>query len=159
MSDSQRINVGNVDYDYDEQRHFLVSVKTAGKELKDQLVSPLNSSLKVSITNPLKLFPHEIVFSSKVDQTCIEVFESIEGLKNDSANELLAALAASYLFEGFSRYWLVKLQSKEMELTTGIQLWRKVLTITNEWEKNSSAKIHKGTPLFFLAEKLSINRR
>jgi hypothetical protein len=38
-------------------------------------------------------------------------------------------------------------------LTTGIQLWREILAITNGWEiKNQNVKIHKGTPYFFLAE-------
>jgi hypothetical protein len=60
-------------------------------------------------------------------------------------------MAASYLFEAFSQYWLENILKEKRQLV-GIQFWHELLDITKEWEDMSGTTIHKGTPYFFLAE-------
>jgi hypothetical protein len=145
--------IAKVEYEYDEQSHVLRSVNIEGKELKYCIFSILNDSFKISSFNPLKRFSQEIKFSYQINEICGNLFDCIKILKQNTINEELVARLASYLFEGFSKYWVESLLLWKNDLTTGIQLWREILAVTNGWEiKNQNVKIHKGTPYFFLAE-------
>jgi hypothetical protein len=130
--------------------HRLDSIKINGKELKNYICTLLVDP-KISTVTRFSRFPYKIEFSPEIKEICIEIFESIKQLKKNSANEELAGIAASYLFEAFSKYWVEKILEDRKELV-GIQFWREILVITKTWEDVSGTMIHKGTPYFFLAE-------
>jgi hypothetical protein len=56
----------------------------------------------------LKRFSQEIKFSPQINDICGNLFDCIKILKQNAINEELARLA-SYLFEGFSKYWVGRL--------------------------------------------------
>ena len=60
-----RIKLGNVEYYYHEDIHYLGSVKIYGIELKDHMFSLLHDT-KISTPRPFTRFPHEIVFFQKL---------------------------------------------------------------------------------------------
>lgn len=93
--------MGNVVYDYHDNQDKIESIKINGNEIRSLICCILLRDISISHTNFLPNFPYKIEFSSEIEQICIAIFESIKELKKNKSNEALAAMAATYLFEGF----------------------------------------------------------
>jgi hypothetical protein len=89
-----------------------------------------------------------ITFSPQIKIICHNLFPVLLHIKKE--DEYASAAMASYIFEQFTLYWEYLL-SKGKDLL-GLRVWEETLNITYEWENSNNAKIHKGTPYFFLAE-------
>jgi hypothetical protein len=126
------------------------NVYVNGQELHITLSKYMHMS-KISIGHPFGTNSKDIKFEAQIIEICTEVFNAIKIIKEQDKNEELAARLSSYLFEGFTSYWLGLLQNGLD--TTATVVWHKVLSIANDWEKNNiPTTIHKGTAYFFLAE-------
>jgi len=98
------------------------------------------------------LIGRKVALPASVNTLANQVFEAIEGATQQGLNPFVAVTAADRFFESFTSFW-------RCLFTLGLQkaaseLWSLVLGWTLDWEAKHSARIHKGTPLFFLGATL-----
>ena len=139
-------------YEYDAngnlipESRIIIWLKQNVSMLLRQLISQSQINNTIS---PFDVTTKTIEFLPELETICHHLFPLLVYMRNE--DEYAAASMASYIFEQFTPFWSEVLL-KEGKDILGLRLWEKVLDIIYKWEKSSNAKIHKGTPYFFLAE-------
>jgi hypothetical protein len=98
--------------------------------------------------NPFRPDNIEISFPKEYEQVFQDLFNVIDDLFL-SKKGCLAAYLSSFLYEKLTPIWNQLMGNGQHILA--IQYWRKIISITHEWEKRNSKHIHKGSPYAFIA--------
>lgn len=83
----------------------------------------------------------------QLEEICFKVFDAIKELYNQNKISL-AAFTSSFVFERFTVLWNYYLEHERQMM--GTKLWQHACRFTWKWEQTNNAKVHKGTPYFFL---------
>jgi hypothetical protein len=140
------VKIGDVKYVPPINRAHDIDV--GGKPLDDLLLSYLRRS-EISVKDPFDRESKQIKFVPEVEELCFKVFDAVKQIRGNGDLKD-ATLLGTCLYQLFASYWIGLLSTCQDVI--GIKLWREVLSITHKWEKNKNIDIHKGTPMFFLAE-------
>jgi len=105
----------------------------------------ISINIDVSIKNfdPFRPDNVEVSFSDKYEQVFQDIFNVIDDLFLSNKG-CLAGYLSSYLYERLVPIWNQLMRTGQHILA--IQYWRKIISITHEWENKNSKHIHKGTP-------------
>lgn len=90
----------------------------------------------------------EIYLPDNYSEIPEKTFDVIDSLYSQEKGCLAASLS-SFIFESMTPFWRCLLSDGKHILA--IQFWRKVISITNDWEKKTRKHIHKGSPYAFVA--------
>lgn len=140
-----------ITFDWDATTNSLSNVGIGGINL-DAIIHPILQKTNLNIGSPFSMSKRFVFLDPSFKTLCDDVFEAIKIIKTNDNDDVLAAFLASRLFEFCADYWVYSLLSKGLHIS-GVGFWQAILEITRRWEEtNNPITIHKGTPLFFLAE-------
>lgn len=129
--------------------HGSVSVYYDSQKRVHQIIVDSNDlSLVFDVFNESNYNAVRMVYvPPQLEEICFKVFDTIKELYN--RNEVsLAAFTSSFVFERFTGLWNYYLSHERQMM--GTKLWQHACRLTWKWEQTNNAKVHKGTPYFFL---------
>lgn len=140
----EEVQVGNASIIH---QNFIISKFVLEDLNVGQLIAkgPYSSSISF---NPGRPDQCEVRLPEGYDTLLEKTFDVISTLYSND-NGCLAAYLSSYIFESMIPYWKCLLHNGKHILA--IQFWRKVISITHEWERKTGKHIHKGSPYAFIA--------
>ncbi|MEO9308127.1 MAG: hypothetical protein ABI342_07445 [Nitrososphaera sp.] len=145
------IQRGKITFDWDATTKSLTNVRVNGTDF-GVIIPPLLQNTVLNIVSPFNMSRRFVFLDPSFKTLCNDVFEAIRIIKTSDNDDVLGAYLASRLFEFSASYWLNSLLNRGLYLS-GIGFWQAVLEVTRQWEEaNNPITVHKGTPLFFLAE-------
>lgn len=141
----EETTIRNITIQHD--KHSKINRVTVDRvNIRDALSQRFNSI--VFEFNPWRPDNANVIFPDEYEPIFQSVFSAIDDLYR-SNRSCLAAYLSSYLFESLTPFW-IELMNKGQHILA-LQFWRKVLSMTLEWEAKTGKHIHKGSPYAFIA--------
>lgn len=137
--------IGNTTIQHDRQGN-ISTVTIDGMDIRNTISQKFNL---INIRfDPWRPDNAKVTVPNEYEEIFQTIFSSVDELYR-TGRGCLAAYLSSFLFESLTPYWAGLMKKGQHILA--ISFWRKILSITHEWENKTGQHVHKGSPYAFLA--------